>query len=73
MPDYPDIHWLEQRDFDKAVGQLRLQLNGVLEPFQLYGQGDYIPGAISGIVDLAIDFSLRVRGVDKPIQYRREL
>ena len=59
--------WLPDEEYTKAVGQLRMQLSGVLEPFDMYGQGVYIPTAVSEIVKLAEDFGLRVRGVDKPI------
>ncbi len=66
-----DVVWLEQEDYDKAVGQLRLQLNGVLSPFQSYGLDVFVPGAITEIVKLCEDFSLRTRGVDKPIDIDR--
>lgn len=62
-----DIHWLSDEEYQKAVGQLRLQLNGVMAPFKQYGLNVFIPGAIAEIVQLAEDFGLRVRGVDKPI------
>ena len=58
---------LPQAEYDKAIGQFRLQLNGVLEPFRKYGLAEFIPGAIKEIVQLTEDFGLRVRGVDKPI------
>lgn len=58
---------LPEDDYKKAIGQLRLQLNGVFEPFRMYGLQDYIPGATDECVRLAEDFGLRVRGVDKPI------
>ncbi len=61
------IAYLPEEDYEKAVMQLRLQLNGVFQPFLMYGQKDYIPGAVGEIVKLAEDFSLRVRGVPKPI------
>ena len=58
---------IPDKDYKKAVGQFRLSLNGVLENFKMYGMEVYIPGAIDEIIKLAEDFSLRVRGVDKPI------
>ena len=61
------INRLPQEEYDKAVGQFRLQLNGIFEPFRKYGLAEFIPGAIKEIVELAEDFGLRVRGVDKPI------
>jgi len=62
-----DIHWLPQEEYDKAVGQLRLQLNGVMSPFRQYGQDVFIPQAINEIIRLAEDYGLRVRGIPKPI------
>lgn len=63
----PDIHWLSDVDYSKAVGQLRLQLNGVFVPFKVYGLDVFVPGAIAEVVKLCEDFGLRVRGVDKMI------
>lgn len=65
IPD--NIHWLSDEEYAKAVGQFRLQLNKVFQPFNLYGLDVYIPGAVNEITRLAEDFGLRVRGVDKPI------
>ena len=62
-----DIHWLSDSDYKKAIGQLRLQFNGVFSPFRAYGQDVFIPGAIGECVKLAEDFGLRVRGIDKVI------
>lgn len=61
------ITWLPQEEYDKAVGQLRLQLNGVMVPFQQYGQNVFVQQAIEEIVRLTEDFGLRVRGIPKPI------
>ncbi len=58
------IPWLDNETYAKAVGQLRLQFNGVFEPFRLYGLDIFVPGAITEAVRLAEDFSLRCRGVD---------
>ena len=66
---------IAQEDYDKAKGQLRLQLNGVFEPFNCYGLGAYIPEAIEQVVLLAEQFGQRVRGDDIPIalnNYKRK-
>ena len=72
----PDINWLSDEDYAKAVGQFRIQLNGVFDFLKvdeklpvryMYGLGYAIPGAIKEIVKLTEDFGLRVRGLDKPI------
>ena len=60
-------NWLPDKEYQKAIGQFRLQMNGVFKPFQMYGLQELIPGAIEEVVRLAEDFSLRVRGHDKPI------
>ena len=62
-----DYHWLDQDDYDKAVGQLRLQIGAALQPLCSYGQDVYVKGAIIEIVKLAEAFGMRVRGIDKPI------
>ena len=62
--------YLPDEEYKKAVGQLRLQLNGVFEPFTgkvHYGLNVFVPGAIVEVVKLCEDFGLRVRGIDKPI------
>lgn len=61
---------LPQPEYDKAKGQLRLQLNGVLKPFNMYGLGIFIPGAIDECVHLAEQFAMRIRGKDIPIRRR---
>ncbi len=71
-----DIFYLPEEEYQKAVWQLRANVVGVFDFLKVddnlpvryfYGMGDYIPGAINEIVKLAEDFSLRVRGQDKPI------
>jgi len=59
--------YLPDDDYNKALGQLRLQVNGVFDVFRIYGQDVFIPGAVDEIVSLAEDFGMRVRGADKVI------
>lgn len=61
---------IEQEKYDKAVGQLRLQLNGVFGCFRCYGLDIFVDGAIDECVNLAVQFSMRVRGKDTPIKMR---
>jgi len=61
------VLWLPQEEYDRALGQFRLQLNGVFAPFHGYGHDVFIPQAITEVVKLAEDFGLRVRGVKKPV------
>ncbi len=55
-------------DDEKAIGQFKLQLNGVLSPFNLYGMNVYITPAISEIVKLALQLHQRLNGEDIPIE-----
>jgi hypothetical protein len=61
---------IPQESYDKAVGQFRLQLNGIMNCFRCYGLQDDVDGAIIEIIKLAEQFGMRVRGVDKPIHVR---
>ena len=76
------IHWLPKPDYDKAVGQLRMQARGILDFLRvddklpvryIYGLGIYIEGAVEEMVELAEDFSVRVRGdKDQPIRVKKK-
>ena len=61
------ISWLSDEEYQKAVTQLSMQITGVFEPFDVYGLGVFIPGAVKEAVKLAEDFGLRIRGLDHPI------
>ncbi len=50
------VHWLEDNDYKKAVGQLRLQLSAVFSPFSVYGLDVLIPNAVDEAVKLCEDF-----------------
>ena len=54
-------------DYKKAIGQLRLALNDVFQPFNIYGLNVLMPGAIDEIVELAEKFSMRTRKKDVAI------
>lgn len=66
MNDYP------QDKYDKAKGQLKLQLNGVFRPFHMHGMKEFVPDAIDECVYLAEQFAMRVRGKDSPIRIRKK-
>ena len=67
-----DIPWLSQEEFDKATGQLRLQVGEILSVFDIYGLAPLIPGAVEEIIEVAFDFSKRVRGEkDQPIRVKK--
>ena len=69
---------IPQEQYDKALGQFRLQLDGVLNCFRCYGMDDDVDGrdgkggAKAEIVQLAEQFAMRVRGKDVPIMVRNE-
>jgi len=64
---------ISQDDYEKAKGQLRLQLGEVLSVFMMYGLQEYIPGAIIEIVELCEQFGKRVRGADVPIVLKNKI
>ena len=65
------IHWLDEQSFQKAKGQLRLQVGEILSVFNMYGMADYIPGAIEEILEVADDYSKRLRGeANQPIRVK---
>ncbi len=51
----------------KAVQQFKLQLNGVLKVFDMYGLGLDIPRVKEIITELALQLHKRLNGVDHPI------
>ena len=61
---------IPQIEYDKALGQFRLQLNGTMNCFRCYGLDQDVDGACEEIVKLAELFSMRVRGKDIPIKVR---
>ena len=60
-------NWLSDEEYKKAEGQLRGTLRGIMACFNQYGLDAFVPGAIAEIVKASVDFSLRLRGFDKPI------
>ena len=51
----------------KAMTQFRLQVNGILNLFNLYGLGVYLPEVASQIETLALQLHQRLNGEDMPI------
>jgi len=54
-------------DEEKAIGQFKLHLNGVFQPFHGYGHDVYIPESINQITKLALQLHRRLNGEDIPI------
>ena len=55
-------------DYDKAIGQYRLKLNGMLRPLRIYGQGVYVDSLMEELVSLGIQLHSRLSGVDIPYE-----
>ena len=62
----------EEQEWDKAVGQFRLALNGIMQPLRLYGQGHYVDTSLEEIVSLAIQLHLKLYGVDMPYHINQD-
>ena len=63
---------IPQEEYDKALGQFRLQLNGIMNCFRCYGLNLDVDGAIGETVKLAELFAMRVRGKEIPIMVRNK-
>jgi len=61
---------IPQDDYNKALGQFRLQLNAIMNCFRCYGMEPDVDGAIPEIIRLTEQFAMRVRGKDVPIMVR---
>lgn len=61
---------IPQESYDKALGQFRQQLIGIMNCFRCYGLDQDVEGACEEIIKLAELFSMRVRGKDVPIKVR---
>ena len=55
---------------EKAIGQMRMQLNNVFAPFKMYGLDIFIPQAKEEVINLAIQLHMRLMGEETPILYR---
>ena len=63
---------IPQIDYDKALGQFRLQLGGIMNCFRCYGMNEDVTSASEEIIKLAELFAMRVRGEDVPILVREK-
>ena len=61
---------LDDKEFDKIIGQFRLKLNGLLHPLRKYGQGEYVTSVTEELVQLGIQLHLKLSGVDIPYEVR---
>jgi len=63
--------WLSDEEWAKLLFQTRGQLNAILNPLRIYGQGIYVDGAIEELLILFDKFGQRVRGKDVPVIVRQ--
>jgi len=61
---------IPEEQYNKALGQFRLQLGGIMNCFMCYGLEHDVEGAMPEIVKLAEQFAMRVRGESIPIKVR---
>lgn len=64
--DIPFI-WLDDEEYHKALGQLRMVIANYLSAFDGYGLGQYITPVTEAILDAVNNFGMRIRGDDRPI------
>ena len=65
---YENIHWLEDEEYLKARGRLKLQYLTLLgRQYPMYGYVELHPGTAEIATKLAEDYGLVVRGIQKPI------
>lgn len=67
MSNYPKI---PQDQYDKALGQFKLQLGAIMNCFRVYGLDHDVDMASVEITKLTELFAMRVRGKDIPIKVR---
>lgn len=58
---------IDDEELDKDLGQFRLQLNGILGVYALYGMDVYTPQVKEEIVKVAVQLHHRLSGLDVPI------
>jgi hypothetical protein len=67
----PEIYWLDETDYNKAVFKLTGAILTALDSmYNMYGYKELNTEMANQLVKLAEDFSLRCRGLDKPIQFK---
>ncbi len=64
--------WLSDDDWNKLMFHARGQINAILNPLRAYGQGVYVDGATTELLELIDQVSQYVRGKDIPIIVRSD-
>ncbi len=65
--------WVDEETFQKAYGQAQLRVLALLNTFDCYGLGDCIPPITKEIMKVMVDFSMIVRGEDRPYKEIRTI
>ncbi|KKN12665.1 hypothetical protein LCGC14_1014150 [marine sediment metagenome] len=64
-----EYFWLPDGEYKKAIGQLRMQVQGLLaDTYSMHGYKELASGVAGVIVELTEQFGKRIRGKDTPIQ-----
>jgi len=61
------MNWLSDERYAKLKGQTRLQVSGMLDVFNMYGQDVFIPPTVDAIMLVIEETWDVIRGEDKPI------
>jgi len=61
---------IPESEYKKALGQVRMQLNGIMNCFRCYGMDSDVDSAQEEIMVIVEQFGMRVRGKDIPIKVR---
>ena len=59
---------LDDKEFDKIIGQYRLALNDLMRPLQMHGMNIYVDGVKDALVSLGVQLHLRLSGLDIPYE-----
>ena len=59
---------LPEDEYNKILGQYRLQLNGLLLPLRLYGQGQFVDMVSEQLVILGAQLHYKLIGIDTPYE-----
>ena len=62
---------LDPTEFDKIIGQFKLQLYGLLRPLRLYGQGEVVEAVVEQLESLGVQLHLKLSGVDIPYEFEK--
>ena len=59
---------LHEEEYNKIIGQYRLQLNDLLSPLRMYGQGHYCDMLADQLVILSAQLHFKLMGIDIPYE-----